>query len=177
MDPSQIPIRDIHLPGAVSWWPLAPAWWLLALLLLALTVLTVYFYQRHKSQAGLRKLKSATVKLLQGIREQYLRDKDVHASVQQVSILLRRVNLHLQPRKQVASLSGEAWLLHLDAVLGGTDFSQGVGRCLLHGPYAESAVETDVLQLLNLCERWLVKSLIPGQFTKQRKLGREILHA
>ena len=29
MDPQQIPLRDLHLPEAISWWPLAPGWWLL----------------------------------------------------------------------------------------------------------------------------------------------------
>ena len=28
MDPQQIPLRDLHLPDAISWWPLAPGWWL-----------------------------------------------------------------------------------------------------------------------------------------------------
>ena len=27
MDPEQIPLRDLHLPEAISWWPLAPGWW------------------------------------------------------------------------------------------------------------------------------------------------------
>ena len=29
MDPEQIPLRDLHLPEAIGWWPLAPGWWLL----------------------------------------------------------------------------------------------------------------------------------------------------
>ena len=28
MDPEQIPLRDLHLPEAIGWWPLAPGWWL-----------------------------------------------------------------------------------------------------------------------------------------------------
>ena len=28
MDPEQIPLRDLHLPDAISWWPLAPGWWI-----------------------------------------------------------------------------------------------------------------------------------------------------
>ena len=27
MDPEQIPLRDLHLPEAIGWWPLAPGWW------------------------------------------------------------------------------------------------------------------------------------------------------
>ena len=29
----QLPLRDIHLPEAVSWWPPAYGWWLLVVLL------------------------------------------------------------------------------------------------------------------------------------------------
>jgi len=28
-------LRDIHLPDAISWWPLAPGWWLLIIISLA----------------------------------------------------------------------------------------------------------------------------------------------
>ncbi len=27
MEPSELPLRDLHLPDAVGWWPLAPGWW------------------------------------------------------------------------------------------------------------------------------------------------------
>ena len=27
MDPEQIPLRALHLPDAIGWWPLAPGWW------------------------------------------------------------------------------------------------------------------------------------------------------
>jgi len=34
-----IAIRDIHLPDAISWWPLAPGWWgLLALIVIAIVL-------------------------------------------------------------------------------------------------------------------------------------------
>ena len=27
MDPTQLPLRDLHLPETIGWWPLAPGWW------------------------------------------------------------------------------------------------------------------------------------------------------
>ena len=36
MDPTELPLRDLHLPNPVGWWPLAPGWWFLIALALAL---------------------------------------------------------------------------------------------------------------------------------------------
>ena len=27
MDETALPLRDLHLPDAIGWWPLAPGWW------------------------------------------------------------------------------------------------------------------------------------------------------
>ena len=35
MDPTQIPLRDLHLPDLIGTWPLAPGWWVLIALLAA----------------------------------------------------------------------------------------------------------------------------------------------
>ena len=42
MDPEQIPLRDLHLPEAVGWWPLAPGWWVLIALAVAHAVQCPY---------------------------------------------------------------------------------------------------------------------------------------
>ena len=56
------------------------------------------------------------------------------------------------------SLRGEPWLAFLDAQLGGEEFSQGVGRILLDGPYQRRArIDTD--DLLVLIRRWLGRVL------------------
>ncbi|MEP6880575.1 MAG: DUF4381 domain-containing protein, partial [Dokdonella sp.] len=31
-------LRDIHLPADPSWWPPAPGWWILAAILLGVTI-------------------------------------------------------------------------------------------------------------------------------------------
>ena len=39
MNPESLPLKDIHLPADVPWWPLAPGWWVLLAALLVLTLL------------------------------------------------------------------------------------------------------------------------------------------
>ncbi|HET9483332.1 MAG TPA: DUF4381 domain-containing protein, partial [Xanthomonadales bacterium] len=43
-------LRDIHLPAEPSWWPPAPGWWLLAILVIAALVFLVRFAWRKRRE-------------------------------------------------------------------------------------------------------------------------------
>ncbi|WP_221799556.1 DUF4381 domain-containing protein [Oceanobacter mangrovi] len=48
---SSLPLADIHLPEPVSFWPLAPGWWLLAgLILLAAIAIGWWFYHHQPKE-------------------------------------------------------------------------------------------------------------------------------
>jgi len=48
-DPSSIPLRDIHLPDPIGWWPPAPGWSIvLGLLVLASAGLAFALWHRHR---------------------------------------------------------------------------------------------------------------------------------
>lgn len=50
-NPALEQLRDIHLPQAVHWWPPAPGWWIVAALVLALTIwLGRYLQARYRRQ-------------------------------------------------------------------------------------------------------------------------------
>ena len=58
-------LRDIHLPEPISWWPLAPGWWLLIIISLALAAWTTRFvYRRYRAalyrRQALKKLNQLT---------------------------------------------------------------------------------------------------------------------
>ncbi|MFQ5589272.1 MAG: DUF4381 domain-containing protein [Nitrospiria bacterium] len=149
-----LPLRDIHLPDPVSWWPPAPGWWVLlgGLILLLLALLAFRVVHRR------RRVRVAALKALQAISLDFSTDRDAHRLVKSLSILLRRTCLSYFPRAEVAGLTGEKWLRFLDDCLDWgnlTDrFSEGDGRVLISAPYQpQAAIDGD--KLLFLCGHWI----------------------
>jgi len=139
-------LRGFHLPAPVSWWPPAPGWWALAALALIVAALAYWIqvYRRHNRWRG-RALKELA----------RLREAAPELLLRELSVLLRRVAISRFPRRDVAAISGEAWLSFLDGTLdSGTAFRSGAGRVLLSGPYA-GKVDYDAPALVALCERWI----------------------
>jgi hypothetical protein len=50
-------LRDIHHPDPISWWPLAPGWWALAVLLLVCSALVIVFEIRRRRSLKYRALR------------------------------------------------------------------------------------------------------------------------
>lgn len=137
-------LRPLHPPAAIDWWPPAPGWWVLAVALVLLGGLAWWRWRRtalrHAALAELRQL-----------------EQDVHEDARlaaAVSQLLRRVALACFPRRQVAALTGEAWLRFLDAHARHGGFCSGPGRVLLTAPYAARCA-LDRAALLALARDWI----------------------
>ncbi|MFQ5470299.1 MAG: DUF4381 domain-containing protein [Gammaproteobacteria bacterium] len=149
-----LPLRDIHLPEAVSWWPLAPGWWLLLVVLMIAGTLSFYLL---RLKAKRRLYKQASMQLDSLIRR-YQKNQDAQWLVKELSILLRRVCISHYSRRDVASLTGNTWLKFLDQPLleneTGLRFSTDGGRALLSAPY-QSHCTIDVDNLLLLSRTWL----------------------
>lgn len=142
-------LRDIHLPPPPSWWPPAPGWWLLAAIAVALCIfLFVYFRKKWKRQARRRALMAEFERTVAAARA------DAPALAAALSTFLRRLAIPASPA--AATLSGEAWLNHLDARLAGEEFSKGVGRALIEAPYRAQA-EFDAPALIALARRAVQK--------------------
>ena len=157
VDVSQLPLRDIHLPMPVGWWPPALGWWLLAALVLAATVLYgIHYYRGRHKRAALRAIKRVRDALEQGA--------EPVACLQYVSTILRRFAMTSPAAVRggaleldVAGLIGEPWLKYLDGRWDRTEFSAGLGKRLLAAPYARpnSIERGTALQLTALCTAWL----------------------
>lgn len=132
MDPSQLPLRDLHLPEAVGWWPLAPGWWVLIVLaLIGLFWLAGRAWRRRQFNAARR----YAMRALAEAEADYMQHRDPVALAQRVSELLRRAMLAYAPRHEVAGLTGDEWLQWLDRGLSVPYFHTEGGRSLLQLPY------------------------------------------
>lgn len=150
---AELPLRDYHLPATVGWWPPAPGWWGLAVLILALAGAAVYLWRRYR-RPTVRKLALAELNRLEG------EGLPATEKLRRLSMLLRRVGLSTSARAEVAGLTGQAWLLWLDRPLPQPRFSRGPGRLLLDAPYRPS-VDGELDELFALCRDWLNR--LPGK--------------
>ena len=149
-DPSTLPLRDIHLPEGVGWWPPAPGWWLLPVLLLlglvALWYSRLLYRRRRYSAVNMAKQELA------GIRSRYDTDRDAVHCARAISSLLRRVSISLFPRVESAGLTGKEWLevLQVEGHAGGN-----TSQLLLEAPYRHQVAEAEVDALYGFCSDWL----------------------
>jgi hypothetical protein len=132
VDPQEIPLRGLHLPEVVGWWPLAPGWWLLIALLVAATVFLLRAWLRRRAHAAARR--KALRQLEESLSAYAYHGNPVELGAE-VSELLRRAMLAYAPRAEVAGLTGDEWLAWLDRDLDEPRFREGAGRSLLELPY------------------------------------------
>ena len=142
-------LRDIHLPAPVSFWPPAPGWWLLALVILILVLAAIWLWRRHRRLTYRR----TALKQLQQLQQALHEGQAATPIIADLSILLRRTAISRYGRQQVAALQGAAWLEFLDRTGRNTPFT-AEGRALLDAPYRRSTTQ-QAAPLLNLAQRWL----------------------
>lgn len=145
-------LADIHLPSDLSWWPLAPGWWILFGIFI-LVIIGLLLWRRRKAQNAYRLVAQ---KELEAIYIAYEQAKDAAAYLQALSVLLRRTALTAYPKQFNASIKGKEWLEWLDNVCPTLNekFSSANGQSLLIGGYQKNP-HIDAVALRKLCEEWI----------------------
>ena len=154
MPATPLPLKDIHLPEAIGWWPVAPGWWILLLLIGLLIFAVVIWLRRLARQAFVKHAQKILLSL------KTTSEKDNYQKLCELSVLLRRVAITVSPEEEVASLTGSAWLAYLDNSVDELPFSKGIGACLAEDPYRQPhwqlpLAESEIAALFHLCEQWL----------------------
>ena len=143
-------LKDIHLPPSVGWWPLAPGWYGLILILIGLAVWITYaFYKKHLNSLA----KKEALALLKTYSAQYERDKNAQLASSRISELLRRVALVYYPRREVASIHGEAWMDFLNQTSKNINFIP-VKSMLLDSPF-KTEETVNLKPLFTRAEHWI----------------------
>ncbi len=158
LDFSEIPLRDIHLPGDVAWWPPAVGWWLLLAVAIAGSIYWgVRFYRLRGQRIAL--------KLMSRVKQELEQGEQPESRLQILSSVLRRYAMSNAANPAlVAGLIGRNWLQYLDSCWTKDAFTAGNGRMLTVAPYApaNSVSPGEAIELTALCIDW-VKSQRPGK--------------
>lgn len=140
-------LRDIVMPDPVSWWPLAPGWWILLGLvvtgagLVAIRLIRAWRTNAYR-RAALRELKSAT-------------------TVAAVADILKRTALCAWPRSDVASLVGTAWCDWLIAT-GPVALPDSTARILTEQIFRDSSTPESVGELTTFADGWIRRHSVSG---------------
>ena len=154
MNPTQnLPLRDIHLPDAVSWWPLAPGWWI-ALALLIICVAGLYWLVKTLTKPVIKKSARAE---LQHLLDDYAEHRDAQKLLQQLSVLMRRIGISYLPRSEAAGITGRAWYQQLNELVKGQPLSDASIDLLVSAPYRPGIElpEQQLESLLKEVRQWV----------------------
>jgi len=149
---ADLPLRDIHLPATLTWWPPAPGWWLLAGLCLLIGLLLLWWKKRP---ATLRLQREARAEFKQIVQD-YEQRHDGPQCLRKLNALLRRITLSYCPRERVAGLTGPAWIEQLHSLSRTPVFDHEAQELLTRASY-RAAPPGDLAPLFKQVEDWIAQ--------------------
>lgn len=151
-----LPLQDLQLPEAVSWWPFAPGWWALMLIvLILLTALVLLARTRWRNNQD----KRSAQQLLTSAYAQWQANQNQQQLIIQFNSVLKRYCRNRFP--QAVALSGDQWTDFLNRSAGVSLFSGVEAEALQSGAYRADALPALQTQtLFKNCQRWLQKARV-----------------
>ena len=124
-------LRDIHAAPPVSWWPPAPGWWVLALMLL---VLLVWAGRRLVAVYKVRKRRKQMLAWVDHLNANIDPGRNPQAYLSTLNRIFKLVALRAFPAQHCAALAGQDWV---DFLIGKMNKSQSTDslNALALGPY------------------------------------------
>jgi hypothetical protein len=142
-------LKDIHLPPAISEFPIAYGWWLSLFILIALTATAVYFFIKQRNKTAIQR---SALRVLNQHHEEFNQNQDSKLFLQQCNSVLKRYCITHYPH--AVSLSGPNWANFLICYSQKTRFSDELITALSEGLYQpQCQYNTD--ELYQACVSWL----------------------
>ncbi|MFG0289553.1 MAG: DUF4381 domain-containing protein [Rhodopirellula sp. JB044] len=131
-------LRDLAVPPPVSWWPLAPGWWMLIAALVAGVVLGVLKWWRHW--------------LADAYRREALEAVERASTDAAIVQILKRTAIGADTRSHVGSLTGRRWCDWLSAT-GDVSVTDEIAERITVGVYRDGKRRTP--ELADFAKRWI----------------------
>ncbi len=161
MDPAGIPLRDVHLPNPISWWPPAPGWWVVVSAIVIVIIAIFLYWKWHYRH----RIKRSALIELKNIESSYNEHRDTHRLAQELSRLARRAALATDPSRTGAAETGAAWSARLNSLSKSRDTAEAIKSVLERAPYRrEESIDADAV--LKAFRSWLVDFRIPRKTQK-----------
>lgn len=127
-----LPLRDIHLPLPIGFWPLAQGWWIVIGIMGLLLLIGAYVLYRHYQPTALKQALATLDEILDN------RSLPVESQNQSISLLLKQLAVTTYGREQVAPLMGPAWVIWVEGKIGTHPLSTQMKRFLALGAYSRT---------------------------------------
>jgi hypothetical protein len=165
-------LKDIHLPHAISDWPIAFGWWTLLILTILSLCVTLYCWQRYKVNNANKK---AALHLLRLKYQRFKADSDSQAFLKHSNQILKRYCLEQYPA--AVSLSGLAWTDFLILHSVKTMFNEELAYAMSEGLYQQNC-KYDAHELYDACSDWLKNNQqVATDVTLEHSKGHSTGHA
>ena len=105
-------LRDIHLPADPGYWPLAPGWWILIVIVL---ILAYFLFKKIAKIRQTKHINNLMQQELLTVRESYKKHDNKHQLAVDISTLLNRFVIHVLKDSRASSLTGDAWIAYLNS--------------------------------------------------------------
>ncbi len=142
-------LHDIIIPPAVSFWPLAPGWYALALLVLAYGIhVGLKYWTAYQKNLYRREALEVLSKMQSG--------EDTNKEINTLLGLMKRVALQCFGRKKVAALSDNTWwdFMEKHSKTKVDVEVRELSQKILYSPNAQASVE-DVKMLKKVAKVWI----------------------
>ncbi|MGA9573674.1 MAG: DUF4381 family protein [Lysobacterales bacterium] len=143
-------LKDIHSAAPAPWWPPAPGWWVLALLVL---VLLGWLLRRALARLRVQRRRKQMLGWIDHLNANVDPQRDPQTYISTLNRIFKLVALRAFPERQCAVMNGQDWTDFLIENMAGLPSAELL-KALATGPY-DPASNFDPERLSQLTRHWI----------------------